>query len=568
MNPAIISKIIKTTTAVITIYIAYIFINAIFQHTLNFPKAQDDTYAHIHQFHKYILNGKWSISSVFKFIFSPTYRPHPGFFGRILDIISYTLFGSINFKFIQITCNFIYITSILSFYFVLNRKVYIIPIILVSLVPISLNYWTVSICNYPFFFLASFWFLQSLKNDYIIRACLLLIPIGFSFSLSPIFLFLTLIYFLQKNKRNFSTQHFLFILLNLFTIILVYSQLYDNSSLSPRINTVEENEISIFLQFVQSIAFSLDHAYAALSKYVLHKPDKVTRLIISFIIVLSIIILLIRNRSKKTIKSCDTSLILLFFYLIVCLAIGYKSGINSSIFEGTGVPRYESYSIYISCLSIVIIANLIKDRYSIISFAIVTFICCLVYIEKSNVNKIYKTYNVSREINASFRLIGDNFNKRVYKTNDSKWLETAINEGFFKPDNRIFAGDEIRSSLPVTSTSVKCNLEEIYLDEYLISEDYIYLEWYTKKTGEKYNLLICSQKECIEYLPERNLSGWKFLQSPSQKNNQKKLKKQFPKGNRIFFENPYPDEIELKLYLVQEISSFNRQYCEVEQSIK
>lgn len=322
----------------LSVLVSLVFILMTTFHSVNFPAAADDFILFVQQLHDKLLMTS-TVNDVVSYFFAPAFGIHTKLSARVLGLLSYGIFGVINFKFLIITGNLCYLFMVHKISGVavkIHKEVYLRPIILsLLLIPLALNFRPVFITGFPFHILFAFlcfFFLTKKK-----------IGFSFLFFLLTAFnagsgLFVGFISFAALIIYSFRDKKYIpYVLMYLIgaSALLIFLLSYKTSATTSGFNLSFEAIVSYIVYVLVFIQKSVTPYFIS------YKNLPIIYIIIGLVVCAIFIYMLVRRFQETT----DSP----FFYLCVYL---FMTGLLAAVIRSGGTDflpnvasRYEHYSV-------------------------------------------------------------------------------------------------------------------------------------------------------------------------------------------------------------------------------
>jgi len=464
-----------------------LYIVNVFPHLQNIPKANDDL--KIFLFHFFTLMNKPDFSGIFHYLFLINNKLHIKLDARFITLLSYFIFGSINYKFILISGHLLYLYSLYFLKKILSEfsaLEYLPVVILFTLPSYVCASWSVAVWGYysqMFLLILIGYFVKRQKTIAAISLCLLstfTLATGFLSFLSGI-LFLSYKVFINRNKKN-TTQLIIWIiifLVSLFSLALFVHDTINNGS----------NDIK---QGFNILAFS-NYMVVFLFNFLQIIFDEIFTLTTFAYLLIILTISAVAMYLLKSKKNIDLSFMMIL--ILTMILIGH--GVASSFFRYNpesyiqSIPlRYELFSIIFACFLVIIMIYCSKSLLTKCSSNL--FVYFTIFIA------IFLSYKKHLEAEIGFNrfdnLIANKLINSLVENEESKkqyYINTYIKNGLYNPPYNYLRNDDFKLLKTKNNTQLSVNsLEHIHLLSNLKSEYFILLEFYTTKTFSGFDLIV------------------------------------------------------------------------------
>jgi len=322
----------------LSVLMAVVFISTTIWQAINFPAAADDFILFISQLHDkfLIISG---VKDVAAYFFAPAFGIHTKLSSRVLGLISYGIFGVINFKFLLIVGNLCYLFmahKISDIATKLHQEPYLRPIILsLLLVPLALNFRPVFVTGFPFHILFAFLCFVFLTRKKIALSFLFFLLTAFNAGPGLFVGFISFVALIIYSIKERKYLYYVFAYGVGAFVILRFLFSYKTSATT--------SSLDFSLEAITSyIVYVLVFVQQSITTYLLDYKNFPVVYIFLGIAICAIFIYLLVRKFEKTINS-------LFFYLCVYLLI---LGLLAAVVRSGGTDmlpnvagRYEHYSV-------------------------------------------------------------------------------------------------------------------------------------------------------------------------------------------------------------------------------
>jgi len=322
----------------LSVLMSIVFIAITVSNAINFPAAADDFILFVQQLHHKLLTSSGAKDAI-TYFFAPAFGIHTKLSSRVLGLLSYGIFGVIDFKFLIIAGNVCYLFmahKISDIAAKINEEAYLRPIILsLLLVPLALNFRPVFITGFPFHILFAFLCFVFLTRKKI--------GISFLFFLLTTFcagpgVFTGLVSFAALVIYSFRDKKYIpyaLLYLTMASVLLVFIFLYKTPATESSLNLS-------FSAIASYIVYVLVFVQKSVTPYLIDYGNLPIVYMLIGIAICSIIIYLLVRKFQETTNSS-------FFYLCIYLLIlGALAGVvrdGGTSFLPNVAARYEHYSV-------------------------------------------------------------------------------------------------------------------------------------------------------------------------------------------------------------------------------
>lgn len=333
-------------------------------HTLNFPAAADDFILFIAQFHEQFLTQS-SFENKVSYFLSPTIGVHTKLSSRLLGLLSYELFGSVNYQFLIICGNVFYmVMAVLFALLVANRHAahYLVPVVLsVLLVPLTLNYRPVFITGFPFHMAAVLLCFVFLTTNRIWLAYVCFVIAAFNAGggmFSGLIATGALLLYSIYDRKNIW-----FALLFFVTFLAIYKFLF--SFKNPSTQSTIQTDVKSVASYV---TYTLIFVQNALTRYVIALKSFPWIYLTAGLGIVGVYVWLFCRRFASTIKSP------FFYFSLYILLLGFLAAVvrsgGNDWFPVVAI-RYEHYSAVFVVAFISLFLDAVRNGGKLLQFIIV-----------------------------------------------------------------------------------------------------------------------------------------------------------------------------------------------------
>lgn len=408
-----------------SVLLSLIFIWIIVSKAVNFPGGADDFIFFVRQLH-----NKWLTVSetkhIFNYFFAPAFGIHTKMFSRILGLLSYGVFGTINFKFLIIVGNLIYlfvVHKLADTAVRVNKEEYLRPILLsLLLIPLTISYRPIFATGFSMHILFAFLCFLFLTKKKIGLSFLFFLLTAFNAGagvFTGLVSFIALVFFSIREKK-----YIIYALLYLGAALGVLSFLfsYRTPATASGVNLSFDALVSYMVYVAVFIQKSITYYFVD------YQNIPSIHLIIGFSMIATLIYLFIK-KFKQTIDSP-------FFYLcLYCMMLGLLAAIVRSkgikLLPNVDV-RYEHYSVFFIASFTALLYGFISSKKIKVGVGIFFFILFLTRFGFNVIsNGIGYDYDVftSKNGNVTRELIS---NEKYQYLHGFKYEYIAQNESFVK----------------------------------------------------------------------------------------------------------------------------------------
>jgi len=458
----------------------------VFPHLQNIPKANDDLKIFLFHFFTYL--NKPDFSGLFNYLFLINNNLHIKLDARFITLLSYFIFGSINFKFILISGHLLYLSSLYFLRKILStfNDLEFLPVAIIFTLPSYVcSSWAVAVWGYysQIFILITIGYLVK-KNNTIAAISLCLFN---TFTLATGFLsFLTGIFFLAYkvfiNRKKNTTQLLIWIVISLIGLISLFFFVHDT------INN-GSNDIK---QGFNILAFSNYLVVFLLNFLQIIFRDIFTLTTFAYLLII-LTLYTITSYLLKSKKNIDSSFILILILTMILIGHGAASSFfryNPEFYIQSVPLRYELFSIIFACFLVIIMIYCSKSLLSKRSSNLFVYItvCAAMFLS-------YKKH-LEAEVgfNRFDKLIANKLINSLVENEESKkqyYINNYIENGLYNPPYNYLRNDDFKLLKTKNNTQLSVNSSEhIHLLSNLKSEYLILLEFYTTKTYSGFDLIV------------------------------------------------------------------------------
>lgn len=337
-------SLISRFSMFICVILSIMFFITMYRHSIDAPFAFDDARMYLSSFLDGYVEAE-NFAEKIKYFFSATNFPHTQSIGRIISAVHYELFGHVSLKFLILVGSLVLISFVFTAKYVSRLDFfYVLPVVLILLLPDRVNFWIGPISGYTFLLLCSLLIFYGLsKGKFIGPAALAFVA---SFAQSPglaIFIAALPLFLIEPNKATWKRLMWL----GVFGLsIFVYWTLV--LSTSDLVRADEGRSIATLAKCIPSMIV-YEGQYLALPFFGLLEVSKAIQStpIVGACLTIALVLILAGTAFYRR-KSFDPRAAVFLSFLLFGLSAGPMAAFvndNCNSFSDSVAPRYMMYSV-------------------------------------------------------------------------------------------------------------------------------------------------------------------------------------------------------------------------------